>query len=209
MKNKKIKNWLILGGVVLIIIGLILVAYNASRQSTHLAITNPLILPGIQTGSIPWIAETTNLRERLKDIGLPALSEEGTVLHIHQHLDIFINGEAVPVPTGIGINEKVGFISPIHVHDNSEIIHVESPTVQTFTLGQFFDIWGVKLVNSCIGGYCANGSNTLQVFVNGTKIVTDPRSITLASHQEIVIAYGTDAQLPKPIPSSFNFPIGD
>jgi len=46
-------------------------------------------LPGIQTGEAPWPPELNELRERLKIIGLPALQEEGSALHIHQHLDIF------------------------------------------------------------------------------------------------------------------------
>jgi len=47
-------------------------------------------LSGIQTGNAPWPVELDHRQERLSVIGLPALSEEGMVLHIHQHLDIFI-----------------------------------------------------------------------------------------------------------------------
>jgi hypothetical protein len=32
--------------------------------------------------------------------------------------------------------------SPLHTHDTSGIIHVESPTVRSFTLGEFVDLWG-------------------------------------------------------------------
>ena len=169
---------------------------------------DPSTLPGIQTSDAPWAPEFTNLRARLADIGLPALPEEGTALHIHQHLDIFVNGTAVPVPALIGIDDAEGFISPIHVHDTTGIIHVESPTIQTFTLGQFFDIWGVRFTQSCIGGYCASETASLRVYVNGQLYQGDPRMLALAAHQEIVVAYGTAAQLPNPIPSSFDFPAG-
>jgi hypothetical protein len=44
--------------------------------------------------------------------------------------------------------------SPIHTHDTSGIVHIESPTVRPFTLGQFFDVWGVRFTSDCIGGDC-------------------------------------------------------
>src|SRR5581483_8345176 len=108
-----------------------------------ITLTDPSALPGLQMSTSSWPTELGNLRERLHAENLPALAEEGTVLHIHQHLDLFIDGQSVPVPSGIGIQEAQGFISPIHTHDLSGIIHVESPFAADFTLGQFFDIWGV------------------------------------------------------------------
>jgi hypothetical protein len=172
-------------------------------------------ISNLQKGTAPWPAEFTHLRERLASIGLPALAAEGTALHIHQHLDISVNGVAVAVPAGIGIDPNGQFISAIHVHDTSGIVHVESPTVQTFTLGQFFDIWGLTFTQQCIGGECSTDSNpsntsgqALQVYLNGTLYSGDPRSIALAAHQEIYIFYGTAAQLPKTIPRSFAFPAG-
>ncbi len=113
-----------------------------------------------------------------------------------------------PYPIGIGINEAGGFISPIHTHDDTAIIHVESPTMQTFTLGQFFDIWGVRFTDQCIGGYCSQGDKTLKVFVNGNLFNGNPRQIELQQHQEIVVTYGTSKDLANPIPSTYVFPAG-
>ena len=168
----------------------------------------PVGLPGLQTGNAPWIAEITHLRERLLAIGLPALSSEGSALHIHQHLDIMVRGKRVEVPPMIGINEKEQFISSIHVHDATSIIHIESPTIRQYTLGQFFDIWGVRFTASQIGGYSANGKEKLRVFVNGKEIKGNPRAIILQSHQEIVVVFGANKDLPVPMPSSFSFPPG-
>ncbi|MDO8515618.1 MAG: hypothetical protein Q7S28_00005, partial [bacterium] len=153
--------------------------------------------------------EIDHLAARLREIGLPALKEEGMVLHIHQHLDIFLNGEHFDVPAGAGINQKDGFISTLHTHDTRGVIHIESPTAATFTLGQFFDVWGVRLTNDCIGGYCNEGENVLKMFVNGTQYNGNPRDLALEPHQEIVVAYGTDAELPDPIPSSYTFQGGE
>lgn len=33
-------------------------------------------------------------------------------------------------------------MSPLHTHDTSGTIHVESNSYRTYTLGQFLDIWG-------------------------------------------------------------------
>jgi hypothetical protein len=166
-------------------------------------------LPGLQTGAEPWSANTADLAARLRAIGLPPLSPaEGTAVHIHQHLDIYVYGERVAVPALIGIDPATGY-APLHVHDTSGVVHVESPTVRDYTLGQFFAVWGVRFTPTCIGGYCAGGGRHLQVFVNGQLHRGDPAAITLAPHQEIVVAFGTGAQLPSPIPSSYRFPPGE
>ncbi|MBI3596076.1 MAG: hypothetical protein HY203_02860 [Nitrospirae bacterium] len=169
---------------------------------------NPESLPGIQLGDAPWKSELNFLRDRLKIIGLPALLQEGTALHGHQHIDIFIHGKSVPVPAMIGVNVVERYISPIHTHDGSGEIHIEAPTVQTYTLGQFFDIWGVRLTSKCIGTYCEDPQNGIKTFVNGKPAAGDPRSIALEDHIEIVIAYGTTEELPNPIPSEHLFSPG-
>lgn len=206
-KKSSSSGWWIFGGIVVFIVIFFVVGNQNAAQSVK-TISDPSALPGLQTGNAPWPEELDHLRERLTAIGLQPLSAEGTALHIHQHIDIFVDGKQVQIPAGTGINEAAGFISTIHVHDNTNIIHVESPTIQTFTLGQFFDIWGVRFTSQCIGGYCAQGNKNLKVFVEGTIYSGDPRQLVLASHQEIAIAYGTDKELPNPIPSSYNFPQG-
>lgn len=165
-------------------------------------------LPGLQTGNAVWPPELHFLSQRLADIGLPALPAEGNVLHIHQHLDIFIGGRKVPVPAGIGIAADDSFIAPLHTHDATGIIHVESDIRRTFTLGQFFDVWGVRLDADCIGGYCAGGGRSLTAYVDGRKYPGDPRGITLEAHEEIVLAFGSPSEQPAHIPGSYKFPKG-
>jgi hypothetical protein len=131
-------------------------------------------------------------------------------VHIHEHLDVVVNGKLYPVPALIGINVPQRFIAELHTHDQSGIVHVESPTVRTFTLGNFFDVWGLRFSSRCLGGYCANGARHVNVWVNGKRVRTDPRKILLLSHQEIVVAYGTLASIKPlgPIPASYPFPQG-
>ncbi len=194
----------------LVLLGMVFVFFYRHGNTTAASnvAVNPDTLPGVQLGEAPWQPELNHLRERLNRIGLPALSQEGTALHTHQHIDIFVNGKSVPVPASIGIHRQERFISPIHTHDATSVIHIESPTVQAFTLGQFLDIWGVRFTPKCIGSYCEDEKNSIQVFVNGQATAGDPRPIELADHQEIVITYGMSNELPNPIPSQYQFAPG-
>jgi hypothetical protein len=170
-----------------------------------LIITGGIYLSG---GNNQWGPGSAGLLNRLKNSGLQVLTSEGTVLHIHQHLDIFINGKSMAIPAEIGIDTTSGILSPIHTHDATGIIHVESPVVKNFTLGEFFNgVWGVRLTDSCIGDYCATGDKKLEVYSNGKKLDSGYGNLILADKQEITIFYGTDAQRPT-IPGNYIFPAG-
>jgi hypothetical protein len=171
--------------------------------------TSSRYLAGLQTGQAPWATNTADLAERLQAIGLAPLNPiEGTAVHIHQHLDLYVDGHNVLVPAGVGIDPAVGY-APLHTHDPSGVLHVESPTVRTYTLGEFFAVWGVRFTPSCLGGDCAGGGRQLRVYVNGRADRADPTTLVLAAHQELVVAFGTAAQLPSPIPSTYQFPPGE
>ena len=111
---------------------------------------------------------------RIRAAGLQAGHAEGTALHIHQHLDVFYNGRPVVVPAGIGLGP--GFYSEVHTHTTSGEIHVESPVVRTFTLGQFFTEWGVPLKGA-------------RVYVDGRKAL-DPEAVVLRDQEEIAVVFG-------------------
>ena len=132
---------------------------------------------------------------------------EYAVFHIHAHLDIFIDGKPISVPSQIGINTDAGCLYWLHTHDDSGVIHIESPLEREFTLGNFFDIWGESFNNTHLfDGEVTN--NTLSVYVNGNKVPTDMdyRSINLNAHDEIVIVYGV---MPSDkIPSNYEFARG-
>jgi len=121
--------------------------------------------------------------------------------------DLYVDGRPVTVPANIGIDPGHVF-SPLHTHDTSGIIHVESPTESAFSLGQFFAVWGVPLSARRIGTLATTGGARLRTWVNGKPLAADPTRIVLAPHQEIVIAYGTAAQMPKKVRSSYTFPEG-
>lgn len=164
-------------------------------------------LASLSTGPAPWQPEYRHLSDRLLAIHLPLLGAEGTAQHIHAHLDIYVNGKAVEVPADIGIPPDGG-ITPLHTHDASGIIHVESPDAKAvYTLGQFFDIWGVQLTATSVGGYRDTAGEQLAVYDNGQK-VGNPAQLAIKAHHEIVVAYGTAAQVSSHIPDSYHFPAG-
>ena len=122
--------------------------------------------------------------------GIRCETMEGAVVHIHQHLQLFDRGRAVEVPAGIGIPAGANCLYWLHTHTGDGIIHVESPTRRTFTLGQFFDVWAQELSRTQADGVRAARGKALRVTVNGRLYRGNPRSIPLRDHEEIVIQNG-------------------
>ncbi|MGI8832990.1 MAG: hypothetical protein ACR2IS_10185, partial [Nitrososphaeraceae archaeon] len=74
------------------------------------------------------------------------------VMHIHPQLSVMVNGQPIIVPENVGIDktlwkdhslDKYGMqgMSPLHTHDSSGTIHVESSVNRDYTLGEFLDVW--------------------------------------------------------------------
>jgi hypothetical protein len=164
-------------------------------------------LPAVSHNPPPWPAEINNLQQRLSAMGLQILTVEGQAVHIHQHLSIFDNGKPVTVPQGIGIipeSSTNALFSPLHTHDPTGIMHVESNTKRNFSLGEFFGVWGVYLSRKCIGGLCQKPGTPLKFYVDGRPFRGNPVTMELKEHQVIAIVYGKP---PKKIPSTYNFQV--
>jgi hypothetical protein len=124
----------------------------------------------------PWPAPS-DAGTAVRAAGLPMLTAEGNVEHIHAHLDVRVDGQPVEVPAYLGIDQTRGSISPLHTHDTTGVIHIESPVKRQFTLGEFFSEWDVSLSADNIGALRATDGKTLRVYVNGTPAAaTPPRS---------------------------------
>ena len=158
-------------------------------------------LPGELTTEAPWPANGEKSAARATALGLPP---EGTTLHEHAHLQIFIHGKEEPVPANIGISDA-GAIQSLHTHSDPGVVHIESSESREFTLGEFFGVWGVRFTPSCLGAYCNSDTDHLQVFVNGEEVTDSLQDVQLDDRTVIVVTYGTPAQLPDPIPSTFDF----
>ncbi|MHB8516196.1 MAG: hypothetical protein ACYDCT_12545 [Dehalococcoidia bacterium] len=137
--------------------------------------------------------------------GIPCESNEQLTYHIHAHLSIFVDGQAATVPAGTGIHPGRGCIFWLHTHDTSGVIHVEAPSQRTFTLGQFFDIWGQPLSLTDLLGNRTDASHQIRAYVDGQPYTGNPAGISLAAHTDIVLEYGP----PFPTtPAPFVFPAG-
>jgi len=198
--------------VALIIVGVALgiVLTRSSSQPKNLAISKPISwkdLPGLQTGPPPWAANGQLLSARLGALNLSALSQEALTYHIHQHLDVFVDGKHIDVPAYIGFGGdastlKFTFITELHTHQGEDnYIHVESGQNLRYVLGQFFGAWGVRLTRTCLGNF-NGGCRNLKVWVNGKPYRGNPELLPLKKHDEIVVSVGKP---PAKIPSSADF----
>jgi hypothetical protein len=119
--------------------------------------------------------------------------------HYHAHLELLRNGHEVKVPALIGIDLQHQCLYWLHTHDATGIMHIESPDTRTYTLGQFFDVWGQPLSAT----KAASLSGKLKVFVGTGRVSGDPRSIVLKPHELITIEQGRTIA-----PPPFQFPPG-
>jgi len=162
----------------------------------------PGALPGELTTEAPWPANAAESAARATALGLPP---EGTTMHEHANVHIFVHGQNERIPTDIGIDAAAGTIQSIHTHDNTGLVHLESSESREYTLGDFFGVWGVRFTPSCLGAYCNDGNNRLQVFLGGEEVTDNLQDVQLDDLSVIVLTYGTPAELPDPIPSTFDF----
>ncbi|HEX4391358.1 MAG TPA: hypothetical protein VH084_07420 [Mycobacterium sp.] len=151
----------------------------------------------------PWPAPA-DATAAVNAAGLPMLGREGNVEHIHAHLDVLVDGQTVPVPADIGIDVDRRTISPLHTHDASGVLHIESPAKRQFSLGEFFSEWQVSLSEDNLGGLRTGGGNVVRIFVNGAQWTGNPGAIMLGAHDEIAVVYDRP-QSGETIPRSYDF----
>jgi hypothetical protein len=187
-------------------------AIPASMSSTW--VQPPVGTPGPETVPVPSgpkLATLLNSATGQEVDGVQCQAGEQTVVHVHTHLTIFVNGQARVIPYGIGIpgfqavsTSSGPFVETgscfywLHVHANDGIIHVESPsTTQTFTLGQFFHVWGIPLSRTQVGS--ATGPVTVFFTSPGKKpglYTGDPNDLPLGDHYQIQLVVGTPIVAP-------------
>lgn len=142
--------------------------------------------------------------------GIEGSSREMLRVHIHAHLSIFNKGEQIAVPYAIGLIRPFqvtnGFVGRamgfywLHTHDATGIIHIESPDERTYTLGNFFDVWGEPLSAKNVAGL----QGAVEAFVDGKRYTGDPRDIVLTAHGQITLEVGRPV-VPPPV---YVFPTG-
>jgi hypothetical protein len=174
------------GGVAICTVAtvLLLVAIAGSRRPAHL----------VNSGAPPWQAPgPASVGTGIQDAGLSLLSAPGVVTRFAIHLDVRVDGTAVRVPSGIGIDWRARTVAPLYTSDNTGTVHITSDEYSpVFRLGQFFDEWQVPLH----GG---------TVYVDGSQQQGDPGQVVLAPHQEVLVSFGKPA---GKAPAGYAFPAG-
>ncbi|MHB8602555.1 MAG: hypothetical protein ACYC6W_10030 [Nitrosotalea sp.] len=159
-----------------------------------------LIITGIVVGIIyvSYRSDNTPSNAAATIDGIECNTSEFATLHIHAHLDFYVNGNHLTVPERIGIVDNK-CLYWVHTHDASGVIHIESPKSQEFTLGQFIDIWKASSDFPIYGA-------TAKIFVNGKSVNTMLNDTTINKHDEIALVYGN---VPPAIPSFYQFDPGE
>jgi hypothetical protein len=161
--------------------------------------TGPLGPEGVPIPNAPQLAQPSAATPTSPVDGIRCLGSEQLLFHVHAHLTIYVNGAARRVPGGIGIvNPQVSQTAVgayagagncfywLHTHAADGIIHIESPVKRTFTLGDFFDVWGQRLSGRQVG----SATGPVTAIYNGRAYEGSPRDIPLAAHAQIQLEVG-------------------
>ncbi|MGH9984967.1 MAG: hypothetical protein ACRD8W_13540 [Nitrososphaeraceae archaeon] len=114
------------------------------------------------------------------------------IMHIHPQLSLLVNGTSLAVPAQIGIDPSLwkdhsldefgmqsmpemnmSAMAPLHTHDGSGIVHIESTINRNYTFGEFLNIWGLSF-----------DGRTIKMTVNG-KPVADLGDHILSDGEQI------------------------
>ena len=181
LRNDRIRRWAIYGGVALAVI-----------------LIGVLIFALVRNSSSPSGSQVANGQPV---DGIECQASEGAVIHNHTALEIYVDGQQVTVPAGVGIVQSglTPCLYALHVHDGEpNLIHIESPVQKTYNVGELFDIWGKQLTDTSIMGHPIDAQHKLTIEVydaNGKLVQTytgKPRDLAFSDHQTFVYKYNSD-----------------
>jgi hypothetical protein len=164
---------------------------------------------GVPIPKAPVLAGVRTVKLNQTIDGVTCQAAEKVAFHIHAHLTIFVDGKARQVPYGVGIGPPLAGVNTtagpfveqgscfmwLHTHASDGIIHIEAPKQETFTLGQFFAVWGVKLGPTQLGP----ASGKVTTFLNGKVWTGSAAAVPLSSETQIQLDIGTPLVAPEHI----------
>ncbi|WP_042425899.1 hypothetical protein [Streptacidiphilus anmyonensis] len=208
-RQRTINISMIVGGAVLLAgVGVLATwAINSTNKSNAKAAANAAASAAANDPALDksanLLASTVHQADGQDIDGIVKSNEmEQTVYHIHTHLQVFVDGKQMTIPYGIGIvsplqlqqaQDGTAFVAGgskfyfLHTHDETGIIHVESPSQQQYNLGNLFDLWKQPLTSGNVAGH----QGKLTIFVDGKPYTGDPRAIMFKNLEKVQIDVGT------------------
>ncbi|MEC5409208.1 hypothetical protein VOM14_27015 [Paraburkholderia sp. MPAMCS5] len=153
--------------------------------------TNAITLAyGGTVGTSYWPSGNTSTGGTGPDVdGLTCAAKMSELYHVHAHLAIINNGQSLAVPMNVGLLSQCSY--EMHTHDQTGMIHIETPTIRPYTLGQFFDIWGQPLTSTNVAGITGNVVAYINDNGDSRRYMGDLRNIELTSMRDVTLQIGT------------------
>lgn len=123
-----------------------------------------------------------------REIAMSCTLDAYTQFHIHPHLRIIINGAEQTIPANVGSSPSC--LHPLHMHDTTGTIHIESPEQRDFTLADFFAVWDKKFSRDQILDSVSDAKHEIVMTIDGQPN-NAYQNLILKDKQEIVIEYRT------------------
>ena len=193
------------GAVVVLVLVSVLAYIGFSRFSTQ---SSGGVFPTTTGSPLPTGAAPTG--------AIPCDQLEHTQVHYHTVLRSLNQGNAVLIPTDLG--RTASCLYWLHMHTGEPgIIHVEAPGDRIFTLGDFFQVWGVwarkpqPLDSTHVSSFTLTTDQRLLIYVDrddGLGPVAfpgDPKAIVLRPREIITIEIAPPMVSPvgSPFPGGF------
>ncbi len=184
--------------VVVVVAAVVVVGVLLSNKKTE---ANGQQNPANADTSAQLLATTNHQHTGDAVAGVQSNDNEQVLFHVHAHLAIYVNGKQKLLPYGVGIvppyqlqqTADGPFVAGgskfywLHTHDESGVIHIESPVQRTFTLGDFFAVWNQPLTANQVGP----SKGKITAFLNGKPFTGNPSKLPLGAHSEIQLDVGT------------------
>jgi len=121
-----------------------------------------------------------------REVALSCTTDMFTKYHIHPFLKIIVSGVEQEIPANTGVT--LTCMHPLHTHDTTGKIHVESPEQRDFTLADFFAVWERAFSKDQILDQKVDADHGIIMTVNGVKS-DQYENLELRDADNIVIEY--------------------
>ena len=137
------------------------------------------------TGAFRGMGTPTSERTT-REVAMSCTTDPATKFHIHPELEILIGSAKQELPANIGV--KPLCMNPLHTHDATGVIHVESPEPRDFTLGDFFAVWDKPFSKDQVLDSRADDTHEVVMTVDGQPS-TEFENLVLRDKQKVRIEY--------------------